>query len=131
MTNSLSCGPFSESNSSAYDIPEQPPPFTPMRRKTSSPRFCSCFSRFTCWIAVSESISAIALSSLLRGRPGLCLSAVLVLVVRQRGLDRVLGEYRAVDLDRRQLQLVHDVRVLDLRGLVDGLALEPLRGEAR
>src|SRR5207248_456426 len=38
---------------------------------------------------------------------------------------------RAVDLHRRQLQLVHDVRVLDLGRLVDGLALEPLGGQAR
>src|SRR5919108_1257649 len=108
MSNSRSCGPISESNSSAYDMPEHPPPLTPMRRKTSSPRCCSSFSRLTCATAVSDSISAIVRSSdLLRRRLGRCLGRVLVLVVRQGRLDRVLGQDRAVDLDWRQLQLVH------------------------
>src|SRR5262245_35467334 len=55
----------------------------------------------------------------------------LLLEVADRRLDRVLSQDRAVDLDRRQPQLVHDVRVLDLQGIVDALALEPLRGQAR
>ena len=32
MSNFLSCGPTSVSNSSEYDSPEHPPPFTPIRR---------------------------------------------------------------------------------------------------
>src|SRR5207247_7694168 len=55
----------------------------------------------------------------------------LFLVVGQGRLDRVFREHRAVDLDRRELQLVDDIGVLDLGGLVDRLALEPLGGQAR
>src|ERR1700681_438292 len=59
------------------------------------------------------------------------LDSLLLLVIADRGLDRVLGEDRTVDLDRRQAQLVDDVGVLDGEGLVDGLALEPLGRQAR
>src|SRR6185436_12435785 len=55
----------------------------------------------------------------------------LLLVVLERRLDGVLREDGAVDLHRGQLELVHDVRVLDLGRIVHGLALEPLRGQAR
>jgi hypothetical protein len=54
---------------------------------------------------------------------------VLLLVVVDRGPDRVLGEHRAVDLDRREGELLDDLGVLDLQRFVDGLALEPLGGE--
>src|SRR5881409_4021656 len=123
MSNSLSCGPFSVSNSSRYDMPEQPPPLTPMRRNAVSGRFCACLSSFTCFVAASDSATAMpGPSRLFRCRAGRhrCL---LVLVVGERGLDRVLGQHRAVDLHRRQLQLVDDVGVLDLRRLVDAMAL--------
>src|SRR5262249_25167168 len=56
---------------------------------------------------------------------------LLLLVVGNRRLDRVLSEHRTVNLDRRQTELGHDVGVLDREGLFDGLALEPLGGEAR
>ena len=52
-------------------------------------------------------------------------------VVGDRALDRVLGEDRAVDLHRGQVELVDDVDVLDRLGLLDGLALEPLGRERR
>src|SRR4029434_3565988 len=133
ISNCLSCGPISLSNSRAYDIPEQPPPFTPMRRKTVSGRFWACLSCFTCLLAFSDSATAMPSSSfaprLFRcGRVGL--GSVLVLVVGQRRLDGVLGQHRAVDLDRRQLQLVDDIGVLDLGRLVHGLALQPFGGPA-
>src|SRR5262245_48201861 len=47
----------------------------------------------------------------------------LLLEISDRRLDRVLGQDRAMDLDGRQLQLVHDVRVLDFQGIVDALTL--------
>src|SRR5882672_2985067 len=132
ISNSLSCGPISLSNSSEYERPEHPPPFTPILRKTVLGSFCACLSSFTCLTAASDNVSAMELfsSPALPGRLGVR-RALLVAVVRQRRLDRVLGQHRAVDLDRGQLQLVHDVRVLDLRGLVHRLALQPLGGQAR
>src|SRR5678815_1825500 len=51
---------------------------------------------------------------------------ILGLVVAHRGLDRVLGEDRAVDLDGRQRELARDLRVLDRQRLVERLALDPL-----
>src|SRR5438552_1138199 len=131
ISNSLSCGPISLSNSSEYERPEHPPPFTPILRKTVLGRFCACWSSFTCFTAASDNASAIELcpSPALPGRRGV--RDVLLAVVRQRCLDRVLRQHRAVDLDRWQLQLVHDVRVLDLGRLVDRLALQPLGGQAR
>src|SRR5688500_15662118 len=131
MSNSLSCGPFSVSNSSRYDIPEHPPPFTPIRRNAVSGRFCWALSSFTCFVAFSESATAMIPSSRLFGCRRDVIRRALFLVVRERRLDRVLGQHRAVDLHGRQLQLVHDVRVLDLGRLVHALALEPLGGEAR
>src|SRR3990172_6793480 len=160
ISNSLSCGPSSVSNSSEYDRPEHPPPFTPIRRNTVSGRCWACLSSLTCLAAASDRVTAIARPLPSRGRrrgprprgggpppvpvvrpppsgggrgglgPGERVP-VLVPVVRQRRLDRVLGQHRAVDLDGRQPELVHDVRVLDLPGLVDRLALEPLGGQAR
>src|SRR4030095_720290 len=133
ITNSLSCGPISLSNSREYDIPEHPPPFTPMRRKTVSGRFCACLSSFTCFAAASDSASAIPClpPDPLRRRLSGVGARVLLAVVSQGRPDGVLGQHRAVDLHGRQLQLVHDVRVLDLRRLVDRLALEPFGGQAR
>src|SRR5262245_13346588 len=46
-------------------------------------------------------------------------------------LDRVLGKNRAVDLDRRERQLLDDVGVLDLLHLVDRLPLHQLGHVAR
>src|SRR5690606_436903 len=46
-------------------------------------------------------------------------------------LDRILGEHRAVDLHRREVELLDDGGVLDRLGLVDALSLDPLGGERR
>src|SRR5438309_11272501 len=134
ISNSLSCGPISLSNSSEYESPEHPPPFTPIRKKTVSGRLCARLSSLTWLAAASVSATAIERSPprpSSRGRGDRALLHPLRLVVRQRRLDRVLGEHRAMDLDGRQLQLAHDVGVLDLGRLVDRLTLEPLGGQAR
>src|ERR1700730_4063230 len=117
MSNFLSRGPVSLSNSREYERPEQAPPLTPTRRYTVS-RFWVFISSFTCFTAVSVSASAMACRSPflpLRRVPagrGFALDPLL-LVVLERGPDRVFREHRAVDLHRGQLQLAHDVGVLD------------------
>src|SRR6059036_2330348 len=134
ISNSLSCVPISLSNSNEYESPEHPPPFTPILRKTFSGRFWARLSSLTCLAAASVNSTAIKRSPPRSSRGGRRSGArlqPLLFAVRQRRLDRVLGEHRAVDLDGRQLQLIHDVGVLDLGRLVDRLALQPLRGQAR
>src|ERR1039458_7216269 len=54
---------------------------------------------------------------------------VLLLPVADGGADGVFGQDRAVDLDRREGELLDDVGVGDGEGLGDGLALAPLGGE--
>src|SRR6516162_4255077 len=54
---------------------------------------------------------------------------VLAAVVADRRLDRVLGQDRAVDLHRRQRQMLGDLGVADLLRLVQRLALDPFRRE--
>src|SRR6476660_2041599 len=55
----------------------------------------------------------------------------LLFVVLEGGLDGVLGEHRAVNLHRGQLELADDVRILDLGRLVHRPTLEPFCGQAR
>src|SRR5262249_47532717 len=115
-------------------MPEHPPPRTPIRRNALS-SFCAVMSSLTRLIATGVSETAMLvrlLAPLLRdlSRRRLPLGPLL-LEVADRRLDRVLGQHRAVDLDGGQLQLVDDVRVLDLQRVVDALALEPLGGQAR
>ena len=55
--------------------------------------------------------------------------AVLGLPVADGGADGVLCQHRAVDLHRRERELLDDVGVGDGEGLGDGLALDPLGGE--
>src|SRR5437763_389111 len=64
------------------------------------------------------------------GRLLLRLALLLLLVVLDGRLDGVLGQHGAVDLDRRQAQLLDDRGVLDLHRLLDRLALEPLGRQA-
>ena len=61
---------------------------------------------------------------------------MLLLVVLDRGLDRVLGQDRAVDFHRRQRQFRGDLRVLDAGGLIQPFSLDPFgdqrgRGDRR
>src|SRR5262245_49607363 len=76
-----------------------------------------------------ELFSGIGLSVSRRSRNALFL-VLLGLVVRDSGLDRVLGKHRAVNLHRRQRQLGDDVGVLDRESLLDRLALQPFSGQA-
>src|SRR5262245_20489579 len=115
-------------------MPEQPPPRTPIRRNALS-SFCDVMSSLTRLIATGVSETAMhgrlpapLLRNLSRRRLPL---RPLLLEVSDGSLDGVLGQDRAVDLHRRQLQLVHDVRVLDLQCVVDALALEPFSSQAR
>src|SRR5262249_44737545 len=54
-----------------------------------------------------------------------------LLPVGDRGLDAVLGEHRAVDLDGGEGELLDDLRVLDLHDLVHRLPLHQLGHVAR
>src|SRR6267143_2005104 len=112
-------------------MPEHPPPRTPIRRNAVSGRFCCTFSSFTCFAADSDNTTAMARFLPLFGCGAARHRCILLFVVRERRLDRILRQHRAVDLHGRQLQLVDDVGVLDLRRLVDRLALQPLGGQAR
>src|SRR5208337_2226135 len=57
--------------------------------------------------------------------------SVLLLPVADGGLDGILGEHGAVNLNRRQRELADDVRVLDGERFFHRLALHPFRGERR
>src|ERR1700730_18490447 len=113
-------------------MPEQPEVRTPTRRPTPLPRLAmyawTWFAAFS--VSVTGAISAFAFIG--SGDPLLFLDftpgwlRVLLLVVLYRGLDGVLGQNRAVDLHRRDLPLLGDLRVFDGRGLVEGLPLVPL-----
>src|SRR5437016_290654 len=113
-------------------MPEQPPPFTPTRtplcgfvcaRRASWALIC-CAARGVTVICGS------AIDPLLLGR---CLrlggEALLLLPVRDRRLDGVLRQHRAVDLHRRQRELLRDLGVLDRHRLVHRLSLHPLGNE--
>src|SRR5512147_1433741 len=54
----------------------------------------------------------------------------LLLVIGQRCFNRVFGQHGTVNLDRRQVQLLHDVRIFNLLSFIDRLALEPFSCEA-
>src|SRR5579875_234692 len=61
---------------------------------------------------------------LARLRSGRLAALVMLLPVADRGLDRVFGQHRAVNLDGRQIQLLHDDRIPDRHRLVDMLAFD-------
>src|SRR5918911_91381 len=106
-------------------MPEQPVVRTPRRRPSPLPRF----SRYlrTRSAAAAVRLIAIALVSL---RRVFLTRRRLRLIILDRRLDRVFGEHRAVDLHRRERKLLGDLRVLDLLGLLERLALHPF-GEQR
>src|SRR6188508_518346 len=53
------------------------------------------------------------------------------LVVGDGALDRVFRQHRAVDLHRRQVELLDDLRVLDRHRLIDAHPLDPFGRERR
>src|SRR5712664_979025 len=116
-------------------MPEQPEVRTPTRRPTPLPRLAMYAWTWLAAFSVSVTGAISAFAFMESGDPLLFLDfidftrgclRVLLLVVLDRGLDGVLGQDRAVDLHRRERQLLGDLRVLDGRGLVQGLALDPL-----
>src|SRR5215216_210045 len=129
-------------------MPEQPLLRTPMRMPTVglSRLSISAFTR-----SAAAGVTVMTCGRGRRGRAGaagLAASVVVVgvlmtlslkllgllrlgAIVGDRRLDRILGQDRAVDLHRRQRQVLGDVGVLDGLGLVDRLALDPLGDERR
>src|SRR5258708_8188140 len=95
-------------------MPEHPPPRTPIRRNAVSGRFCCAFSSFTCFAADSDKTTAMTRFLPLFRCGAARHRCMLVFVVRERRLDRILRQHRAVDLHGRQLQLVDDPAVLYL-----------------
>ncbi len=59
------------------------------------------------------------------------LLGLLGLVVGDGGVDGVLGQHGAVQLHRRQRQMLRNVAVLDLPALLQRLALQPLGRQRR
>src|SRR5438552_4472113 len=114
--------------------PEHPPPTTFTRRPASGSPFWATrvWILRAAWSVIPMAL-ALATQSLSAGLSHLRLGRLLpaLLPVRDRRLDAVLGEHRAVDLDGRQGELLHDLRVLDLHDLVDRLALHELGHVAR
>src|SRR4029434_10473511 len=97
-------------------------PPTPKSNPNSSRVFLGSWALGNRWSGIRLSVSR-------SSRDALFL-LLLALVVRNRGLDRVLRKNGAVNLHRRQREFGHDVGVLDRQRLVDGLALQPFSSQA-
>src|SRR4029079_13404895 len=124
LSNCASSGFTSSAYSSLYASPEQPDVRTPRRSPMPLPRFAMFAA--TCRAAFSVNVIAMSVCRGLVRRV-----RMLGAIVGDGRLDRVLGEDRAVDLDRRQRELLGDLRVADRHRLVEGLALHPLGDERR
>src|SRR5262245_53229788 len=74
-------------------------------------------------------ITSVLLGLALAGSSRCGFHALLALVVRDGRLDGVLGKHAAVDLDRRERELLDDLRIADLLGFRQRPALEPLGRE--
>src|SRR5690606_40710255 len=99
LSNTSSSGCNSSTNSSTYAIPEQPVVRTPRRMPSPLPR--PSRERRT-WLAAA-SVMLIAIETPYLQQANLE-QTFLLLVIAHGRLDGVLGEYRAVDLHRRQRQ---------------------------
>src|SRR5438477_1775848 len=115
-------------------MPEQPPPFTP-RRTPLCGFVCARRASWALICCAARGVTVIwpsAIDPLLLGR---CLRldchALLLFPIRDRRLDRVLRQHRAVDFYRRQRELLRDLGVLDRHRLVHRLSLHPLGDERR
>src|SRR5215831_4750429 len=87
-------------HSNRYEKPVQPPPRMPTRSPFGSVARVPAAFLIS---ATALSVTAIDIrSSAVSVRP--VRLRALRLVVRDRALDRILGQHRAVDLDRRQIQ---------------------------
>src|ERR1041384_1035533 len=114
-------------HSKRYEKPVQPPPRMPTRRpfgvvaRAPAAFLISATALSVTAMAIFRSVLPRYLLDVFLGVPvsvrRIHLRA-LRLVVGDGALDRVLGENRAVDLHRRQVQLLDDLRVLDRHRLV-------------
>src|ERR1700689_1973058 len=111
--NSVSVGRISSAHSNTYVNPVQPPPRTPTRiRAFGVPRLARCLA-ISCAadsvIATSflptTGVAAAVFGSSCAATAFIVLPGVLLLVVLDRRLDRIFGEDRAVNLDRREVEL--------------------------
>src|SRR5437870_6007319 len=131
VSNVWSPGSIWSTYSNLYAMPEQPLVRTPRRSATPFPRRAR--NSATRCAARSVIVTAIVVRPLRSGRrPGGLLQrrtggvAGLVPVIGDSRFDRVFGQDRTVDLDRRQRQLFGDLRIADLHRLIERLALDPL-----
>src|SRR4051812_34820563 len=109
-------------HSNRYEKPVQPPPRIPTRRPLGGTARCAAALLIS---ATARSVTAMAMivaSPPASGAP----RRPLGLVIGDGALDGVLGQDRAVDLHRRQVQLLDDLGVLDAHRLIDGHPLDPL-----
>src|SRR5688500_18296583 len=90
--------------------------------------YCECYAAIAA-SAHDRKPGLSSVGSVPSSRRARLVDAVLRLVVGDGGSDGVLGQDRAVDLDRGQVELLDDLGVLDRQALVDGAALEPLGGQ--
>src|SRR5450432_1385214 len=130
----LSVGLGASAHSNTYVKPVQPPPRTPTRIRASGvPRFARCFE-------ISCAADSVTTTSRLEvAGAGFAVSVwvavadigllMLLLVVLDRRLDGVFSEDRAVDLDRREVELLDDRGVRDLSCLLERHALDHLGRE--
>src|SRR3989344_3767343 len=114
-----------------YAFPEQPDARTPTRRPSPLPRFSMNLrtrsaAAWVMVIAISVTFSVLPGQNVSGGVGLRAFAGCLGLVIRNRRLDSVLGQHRAVDFHRRQRELLGNLGVLDLARLLDGLALDPL-----
>src|SRR5580765_7832021 len=56
---------------------------------------------------------------------------LLLLIVTDRRLDRVFSKNRAMNLDRREVQLLYDRGILDRQRIIHRASFEPFGCEAR
>src|SRR6266508_1988860 len=116
-------------HSNRYENPVQPPPRMPTRSPVG---VCArCPAAFLISETAFSVTPIICFSIYPVGVLGGRLLVSLGLVVGVRALDRVLGQHRAVDLHRREVQLLDDLGVLDPHRLIEGHALDPLGRQRR
>src|SRR3989304_6119739 len=104
-------------------MPEQPEERTPTRKPRPLPRLAR--KSATCEAARSVSTIDILVAVL----SGSLLESVLGAIVRDGRLDRVFGQDRAMELHRRQRQLVGDLHIADGSCLLERPALAPVGHE--
>src|SRR5450631_3416810 len=134
----LSVALGSSAHSNTYVKPVHPPPRTPTRiRAFGVPRLVRCFA-ISCAAATVTSTSFLEMGAAGAFAVSLWVAVALIFsprllmllpVVLDRRLDGIFCEDRAVDLDRREVELLDDLRVLDLGRLLERHAFDHLGRE--